>query len=113
MELANVIRENRRLNNWSQDELANILKVSKQSVSNWEDGKNYPPIDILITLSDLFKIPLDQLVKEDEDFKRDILNGGYKPEKRKNSTLYNIYADFWWTIFPVGGFLVWVIHSLT
>ncbi|MBL3683899.1 helix-turn-helix transcriptional regulator, partial [Leucobacter aridicollis] len=36
MELANVIKKYRNLNDWSQDELADILKVSRQSVSKWE-----------------------------------------------------------------------------
>ncbi|MGX0062798.1 transcriptional regulator with XRE-family HTH domain [Staphylococcus hominis] len=39
MELANVIKKYRKLNNWSQDELANILNVSRQSVSKWESAK--------------------------------------------------------------------------
>ena len=39
MELSNVIKNYRKLNNWSQDELADILNVSRQSVSKWESDK--------------------------------------------------------------------------
>lgn len=59
MKLANVIKKYRKLNNWSQDELADILKVSRQSVSKWESGKNYPSLDILVVMSDLFGVTLD------------------------------------------------------
>ncbi|MEJ7165263.1 helix-turn-helix transcriptional regulator, partial [Staphylococcus capitis] len=77
MELANVIKKYRKLNNWSQDELADILNVSRQSVSKWESGKNYPSLDILVVMSDLFGVTLDQLVKGDIELKKQILNGDY------------------------------------
>lgn len=48
----------------SQEQLAELLKVSRQSVSKWESGKTYPEIDKLIVLSDLFEITLDDLVKD-------------------------------------------------
>ncbi|MBX8806255.1 helix-turn-helix transcriptional regulator [Staphylococcus aureus] len=48
MKLAEAIKEQRELKRWSQEELANILKVSRQSVSKWESAKNYPSLDILI-----------------------------------------------------------------
>ena len=64
MELANVIKKYRKLNDWSQDELAVILNVSRQNVSKWESGKNSPSLDILVVMSDLFGVTLDQLVKE-------------------------------------------------
>lgn len=48
----------------SQEQLAELLNVSRQSVSKWESGQTYPEIDKLIILSDLFKITLDDLVKE-------------------------------------------------
>lgn len=44
MKLAEAIKEQRELKGWSQEELANILKVSRQSVSKWESAKNYPSI---------------------------------------------------------------------
>ncbi|MDM5507100.1 helix-turn-helix transcriptional regulator [Staphylococcus aureus] len=40
-----------------------MLKVSRQSVSKWESAKNYPSLDILIAMSDLFGITLDHLIK--------------------------------------------------
>ncbi|TBW67980.1 helix-turn-helix transcriptional regulator, partial [Staphylococcus epidermidis] len=48
MELGERIKENRELKSMSQDDLANYLKVSRQSVSKWESGKNYPSLVILV-----------------------------------------------------------------
>ena len=59
MELGERIKENRELKSMSQDDLANYLKVSRQSVSKWESGKNYPSLDILVVMNDLFGVTLD------------------------------------------------------
>lgn len=50
----------------SQEELAEKLEVSRQSVSKWETGQSVPDLDKLIRLSDLFGISVDQLVREGE-----------------------------------------------
>lgn len=73
MKLAEAIKEQRELKRWSQEELANILKVSRQSVSKWESAKNYPSLDILIAMSDLFGISLEHLIKGDARFKKEII----------------------------------------
>ena len=51
--------------NISQEELAEKIYVTRQSISNWENGKTYPDIHSLLLLSSLFGISLDQLVKGD------------------------------------------------
>ncbi|HBM8065752.1 TPA: helix-turn-helix transcriptional regulator [Staphylococcus aureus] len=75
MKLAEAIKEQRELKRWSQEELANILKVSRQSVSKWESAKNYPSLDILIAMSDLFGISLEHLIKGDARFKKIYFRG--------------------------------------
>lgn len=47
----------------SQEDLAEKAYVSRQTVSNWETGKNYPDIHSLLLLSSLFDVSLDQLIK--------------------------------------------------
>ncbi|WP_164505864.1 helix-turn-helix domain-containing protein [Companilactobacillus zhongbaensis] len=49
----------------SQEKLAELLLVSRQTISNWENDKTYPDIDRLVALSDLFDVSLDELIKED------------------------------------------------
>ena len=53
--------------NWSQSDLAEALEVSRQSVSKWELGKVYPGIDILVQMSDIFDLSLDELIKGDKN----------------------------------------------
>ena len=57
--------------NLSQDELAEKIFVSRQTVSNWETGKNYPDIRSLLLLSTLFNISLDQLIKGDVEIMKE------------------------------------------
>ena len=65
MELGNQIREFRKAMHLSQDELAEKVLVARQTISNWENGKNFSYIQSLLLLSELFQITLDQLVKGD------------------------------------------------
>lgn len=65
MELHNQIKVLRLENNLSQEELADKIYVTRQSISNWETGKNYPDIHSLLLMSSLFNVSLDQLIKGD------------------------------------------------
>lgn len=51
----------------SQEELAEKLGVSRQAVAKWEAGLSYPDVDNLITLSSLFHISIDIMLKPEED----------------------------------------------
>lgn len=63
----------------SQEELAEKVYVSRQTVSNWETGENYPDIHSVLLLSSVFNISLDQLIKEDvEIMKKEIKETGIK-----------------------------------
>lgn len=67
MKLNDKIFEYRKANNWSQEELAEKLNVSRQTISKWETGKAVPELDKLIALANLFDISIDVLVKEEVD----------------------------------------------
>ena len=58
------LQELRKKNGLSQEAFAEILDVSRQSVSKWESGKIYPEIDKLIFISEYFNISIDELIKE-------------------------------------------------
>lgn len=49
----------------TQEKAAEALGVSRQTVSNWENGKTYPDIVSVVKMSDLFAISLDRLLKEE------------------------------------------------
>lgn len=52
---------------WSQEELANQIEVSRQSVSKWESGQSIPEIEKMIRLSDIFDVSLDYLLKDGQE----------------------------------------------
>ncbi|EJT5244950.1 helix-turn-helix transcriptional regulator, partial [Listeria monocytogenes] len=65
MEIGKRIREYRKIYNLSQEQLADKIFVSRQTVSNWENDKTYPDIQIIVSLSILFNVSLDELIRED------------------------------------------------
>jgi Predicted transcriptional regulators len=59
--------QNRRKDlGFTQQEIADKLHVSRQTISNWEVGKNYPDLQSIVELSDLYQISLDLLLKGDK-----------------------------------------------
>lgn len=65
MKIGRQIKKYRLEMKLSQEELADKVYVTRQTVSNWENDKNYPDINSLVLLSSLFGISLDVLVKGD------------------------------------------------
>ena len=68
--LSTQIKNLRTAKGLTQEQLAERIYVSRQSISNWETGKNYPDIHSLLLLSTLFDVSLDTLVKGDLDMMR-------------------------------------------
>ena len=71
MELSSQIKKHRTDMNLSQEDLAEKIYVTRQTISNWETSKNYPDIHSLLLLNSLFKISLDQLIKGDIDIMKE------------------------------------------
>ena len=57
----------------SQEELAEKVYVTRQTISNWENEKSYPDIHSLLLLSSLFNVSLDQLIKGDIEKMKEII----------------------------------------
>ena len=66
MTLGEKIYKLRTERNLSQGDLSEILEVSRQSVSKWENGAATPDLDKIIKLSEIFGITIDELVKNEE-----------------------------------------------
>ena len=65
MNLGHQIKYFRQRDHLSQEDLAEKLYVSRQTISNWENDKSYPDVHNLLMLSSLFQVSLDNLVKGD------------------------------------------------
>lgn len=55
----------RKQNNWSQEDLAEQLQISRQSVSKWESGASIPDLDRIVKMSALFGVSTDYLLKDE------------------------------------------------
>lgn len=62
MEFNNRLYQLRKQKGFSQEELANRLNVSRQTVSKWEVGDSTPDMEKLVAISDLFDVSLDMLI---------------------------------------------------
>ena len=67
MILADKIIDLRKKHGWSQEELAEQLNVSRQSVSKWESGMSVPDLNKIIAMSELFGVSTDYLLKDELD----------------------------------------------
>jgi transcriptional regulator with XRE-family HTH domain len=63
--ISKTIREQRSQLSLSQEELAEKLYVTRQTIGNWENDKSYPDIHSLILLSQIFDMTIDSLIKGD------------------------------------------------
>ena len=116
MELGKQIKKYRQENELSQEELANRIYVSRQTISNWENDKNYPDVNSLLLLSEVFQISLDELIKGDIDRMKEIINKEEISKFNHYSKIYTfiliivivsavplfIWLDYW-------GFIIWGI----
>lgn len=81
MKLNERLYELRKSNNWSQEELAEKMEVSRQTISKWESGKATPELNKLVKLAELYKITLDELVKGEK--------AEYVPKENKRKATIN------------------------
>ena len=65
MILTEKISEERKKNGWSQEELAEKLSVSRQSVSKWESGQSVPDLNRILEMARIFGVTTDYLLKDE------------------------------------------------
>ncbi|MBL1227529.1 helix-turn-helix domain-containing protein [Enterococcus sp. BWR-S5] len=75
MELPLLLKTIRIKNNFTQQQLAEKIFVTHQTISKWETGINMPSIDNLLMLSDLYDISLDELIRGSTYFKKPFIVG--------------------------------------
>lgn len=65
MEINQKIKTERQAAEWTQEQLADKIFVSKRTISNWETGKTLPDIESVLRLAKVFQISLNNLLVED------------------------------------------------
>lgn len=72
MNIGNQILTIRKEQQLTQEKFGELFHVTRQTVSNWENGKSYPDLQVLVDISDRFEISLDTLLKEDSKMVKSI-----------------------------------------
>ena len=65
MKFCEKLQKFRKEKGYSQEQLADLLDVSRQSVSKWESGTTYPEMDKLLSLCKIFNVSLDELTNDE------------------------------------------------
>lgn len=94
MNIGTKIKNARTSANLTQEQVAEALDVSRQTVSNWENEKTYPDIVSVIKMSDLYNISLDHLLKEEKsmsDYLEESTNTVRSKNKRFMIILFATY----------------------
>ena len=88
---------------WSQEELAERLNVSRQSVSKWESAQSMPDIDKILQLSSLFSVTTDCLLKDTQDTMDRLLEDGdfTRGHKAVKGRLTALTAAYWLVVVAI------------
>lgn len=90
MELGKQIKKYRQEVQLSQEELADRVYVSRQTISNWENDKSYPDVNSLVLLSEIFQISLDNLIKGDIEVMKDVIQKEEIVKMNRYGKIYTI-----------------------
>ncbi|MBQ7123431.1 MAG: helix-turn-helix transcriptional regulator [Oscillospiraceae bacterium] len=89
MELGNQIKKYRSERKISQEQLADRIYVSRQTISNWENEKSYPDVNSLVLLSEVFQTSIDNLIKGDIEIMKEKID---EQEIKKFNYYGNIFS---------------------
>lgn len=117
MNLSKQIKKFREQFNFSQEELAKKLFVSRQTISNWENERSYPDVHNLLLLSVLFDVSLDELVKGDVEKMKEKISKINMDKYSKRMVIFGLLSaisigpslflpNYWWIVLPL---ILWSI----
>ena len=70
MNIGSTLKKIREEQGLSQEQFAEVFHVTRQTVSNWENNKHYPDLEMLVRISETYDVPVDTLLREDREFVR-------------------------------------------
>ena len=119
MEIGSQIKKLRNALGLSQEELAEKIYVTRQTISNWENEKSYPDIHSLLALSSIFEISLDQLIKGDIEIMKQEIS---KEEVRRFNRMGRLFAVLFFAsiiifvplvvFLKIPGIIIWAIFYM-
>lgn len=115
MDIGNKLNRARTKANLTQEQVAEALGVSRQTISNWENEKTYPDIKSVVTLSDLYGVSLDYLLKDKEEMSMsnylDFLEESTNTVKSRNKLSLLILVLTYLVIWAISIIVFWFFTS--
>lgn len=112
MEFGEQIKSVRKNQNMTQEQFAEKINVTRQAVSNWENNRNLPDIEMLIQISTVFHVSLDQLILGGNNMNKmteKLIKDGSETRKAK----MNMVSTITGAALMLVGFVCLVIKSMS
>ena len=116
MQIGNQIKKYRESLKLSQEDLADKIFVTRQTISNWETNKNYPDIKSISLLCNLFDVSLDQFIEGDIEEMKKIISEKEMSDYNRISVLFLIEmiivlvsAYPLLKFLKITGFIIWIM----
>ena len=93
MILADKIINLRKKNGWSQEELAEKLGVTRQSVSKYEGAQSIPDLDKILKLSEIFGVTTDYLIKDELEEEEYVLSQMQENESESDRSVHKVTME--------------------
>lgn len=93
MEFGEQIKQLRVSQNLTQEQFAEKLHVTRQAVSNWENNRNLPDIEMLIQMSHVFNLSLDQLILGGENMTQKLIRDTSETRRAKMNMITAIVGS--------------------
>ena len=107
MEIGSKLKHARNEKGITQEQAAELLDVSRQTISNWENNKSYPDIISVIKMSDIYSVSLDHLLKEEKS-----MNQTYQEFLEESTNTVRAKRNLGKIILFSTYFIVWVVAMI-
>ena len=116
MEIGSKIKNARNNIGLTQEQVAEVLGVSRQTISNWENNKSYPDIISVIKMSDIYSVSLDHLLKEENSMKQtyqEFLEESTNTVKAKRRLEKIILFSTYFLVWTIAMVILWQVKGPT
>lgn len=112
MEFSDQIKNLRKQTGLTQDQFAEKLHVTRQAISNWENNRNLPDLEMLIQISQTFDISLDELILGDTQMNK-MTEKLIKDTDEHRTAKFNMVSTIVGGFLMLIGFLCFIIKGLS
>ncbi|HIY92989.1 DUF3955 domain-containing protein [Companilactobacillus sp. HBUAS56275] len=102
MDFGAQIKKLRTSKNLTQEQLSQKLNVSRQTISSWENNRNLPDLEMVVTIAKTFQLSLDQLILGDKTMTTKLMNDSSEVRKMR----INLYVTIITILAGVGCFVL-------